>query len=137
MNVSMRTVQSMLDVFVRKHHRELRNIDFVVGVSRGGLIPAALIATVLDKPLVSAYIDRQDHVYVDRGAWLKNKRILLVDDIIRTGKTFQKIKNLVSRQRPSRIRAFTLFCLSSATIQPDWTTFTATDRRFPWDRPRV
>lgn len=133
MTVSMRSVQSMIDVFVRTHRRELADIDFVVGVSRGGLIPAAFIATKLDKPLVAAYIDRQDRVYLDRGAWLRGKRVLLVDDIVRTGKTFKKIEALVARHKPTSIQSFTLFCLDTATARPTWTTSTNANRRFPWD----
>lgn len=137
MNVSMPTVQSLLDTFVQKHRRKLQTIDFVVGVSRGGLIPAALIATRIDKPLVTAYIDRQDRVYLDRGSWLRGKQVLLVDDIIRTGKTFKKIQTLVSRQKPASIQSFTLFCLFNASIVPTWTTMTKQDNRFPWDRNMV
>lgn len=134
MNTSMKSVQSLIAAFLRAHRAELKRIDFVVGVSRGGLIPAAFIATAIDKPLTSVYIDRQDRVYLDRGAWLRGKRVLLVDDIVRTGKTFKKMLALLARQKPSSIKSFTLFCLSTATIQPTWTTLTSRDRTLPWDR---
>ena len=54
--------KTMCDTFA-----ELKEADFIIGVSRGGLIPAALIATYLNKPLIAAYIDKQDNVYFDRG----------------------------------------------------------------------
>ena len=64
MTVSMHQVQSLIAAFIRVHSTELAKVDFVVGISRGGLVPSALIATKLDKPLVAAYIDRQDRVYL-------------------------------------------------------------------------
>ena len=129
----MHRVQSVIAAFIHAHSTELAKVDFVVGISRGGLVPSALIATKLDKPLVAAYIDRQDRVYLDRGAWLKGKHILIVDDIVRTGKTFKKIEALVARHNPSSIQSFTLFCMVSSIVRPTWTTLTKTDRSFPWD----
>src|SRR5690606_17695522 len=81
---------------VHSNKDELLQTEFVIGVSRGGLIPAAVVATTLNKPLVAAYIDKQDNVYFDRGDWIKDKKVLIVDDIVRSGKTLDLIKNLPS-----------------------------------------
>lgn len=133
MTIDCKTLRAMVDRFVRAHSDELSKIDFVVGVSRGGLVPAALIATGIDKPLVAAYIDRQDRVYLDRAAWLKNKRLLLVDDIVRTGSTFEKISALLKRRGAKSIKSFTLFCLRDATVRPTWTKLVVQDQTMPWD----
>ncbi len=133
MTVTMKTIESLIGSFVREHVVELKRIDFVVGVSRGGLIPAALIATGIDKPLVAAYIDRQDRVSLDRGAWLKGKRVLLVDDIVRTGKTFKKIHALLARTNPASIESFSLYSLTTASVFPTWTIRRDKDQKMPWD----
>lgn len=131
--MQLSTIKRRVDGFVRAHTSALRKIDFVVGVSRGGLIPAALIATRLDKPLVAVYIDRQDRVYLDRKPWFSGKRVLLVDDIVRTGATFEKMLALLKKSGVRSIKTFTLFCLRSARLRPTWTTLISRDQKMPWD----
>lgn len=134
--VTIRQVQDVIRSFLRAERAMLDRIEVVVGISRGGLVPAALVAMTLDRPLIAAYIDRQDRVYLDRGAWLRGRRVLIVDDIVRTGATLSRINALIRRSRPAMVRTFSLFTLNGATVQPDWTRYVATDRKMPWDRPR-
>lgn len=126
-------VQKLVERFVRAHAGPLRTVDFVVGVSRGGLIPAALIATRIDKPLVAVYIDQKDRVYLDRKGWLRGKRVLLVDDIVRTGATLGKMVALLKKSGVREIKSFTLFCLRGARVRPTWTTLISRDQKMPWD----
>lgn len=119
--------------FLRERRKELARVDFVVGVSRGGLVPAALVATALDKPLVAAYIDRRDRVYLDRGAWLKGKRLLLVDDIVRSGKTMRKMLALLHACAPASVASFSPYALKGASVRPTWTRLVARDLALPWD----
>ena len=126
-------VSNLVERFTHTQAGPLGSVDFVIGVSRGGLIPAALIATRLNKPLVAAYIDKKDRVYLDRKEWLRGKRVLLVDDIVRTGKTFSKMRALLKKFGVREIKSFTLFCLRSARVRPTWTTLTTRDKKMPWD----
>lgn len=87
----------------------INKIDFIVGVSRGGLIPAAWLATRVDKPLITVYIDRKDNVYLDRINWIKNKRVLLIDDVIRSGKTSKKIIDLLMKLGIKSIDTFFVY----------------------------
>lgn len=75
-------------------------IDAVVGIANGGTIPAAIVARVLNKPLIiikySAYEgagDNKDQTDVNVIPNIPHRRILLVDDICDTGET---MANLVS-----------------------------------------
>lgn len=86
-------IEQDIQTLLRQH--DLSHIDFVVGISRGGLFPAMVVSTSLVKPLVVAYINKQDEVFFDRREWIAGKRILVVDDIVRTGKTLKKIKGLL------------------------------------------
>lgn len=133
MRTGLTVIQKTVDEFLSRQRASLKKIDYIVGVSRGGLIPAALIATAIDKPLVAVYIDQQDRVYLDRKEWIKGKDLLLVDDIVRTGKTLQKMLRLLYRCHPSTLQSFTLFCLKDASVQPTWTHLIAKDLSLPWD----
>ena len=93
--VTYEEVAEILDDLLKEPGPALSEIEFVVGVSRGGLFPAMVASTALAKPLAIAYIDKQDSVYFDRTEWIFGKRVLLVDDIVRTGKTMGKIKELL------------------------------------------
>lgn len=95
---------------VQSHEEFLKTVDFVVGISRGGLVPAALVATRINKPLVAMYIDKQDNMYIDRTDWLDGKNILLVDDVCRTGKTLSlAVKLLEEKAHPSKVTTMTVY----------------------------
>ena len=128
------TIGALVDTFIEKNRDELANIDAVVGMSRGGLIPAALIATKIDRVLVAAYIDRQDNVYFDKPDWIAGKRVLFVDDICRSGQTISLITALLGTHKPDSIKTCTLYCLPHSTFKPDYTNHVAEDVSFPWDR---
>jgi len=129
----LNSIGQKVNQFVIEHQAELADFDLVIGVSRGGLIPAALIAAKLDKPLIAAYIDRQNKVYLDKPEWIKDKKVLLVDDICRTGLTLSKVKNLVETAKPKFVKTFTFFCLEKSAIRPDFTTVVKEDLKLPWD----
>jgi len=58
--ISSDEVKRSIDEFAVKERVFLSGIDIVVGISRGGLVPAALLAAKIDKPLVAAYIKITD-----------------------------------------------------------------------------
>jgi hypoxanthine phosphoribosyltransferase len=108
--VGLDEVKKMVDEFVGQNTELMAGIDFVVGVSRGGLVPAALLAARIDKPLVAAYINKNDEIFFDRADWIKRKQVLVVDDVIRSGKTLRLLKNhLENNCNPARADFFTLF----------------------------
>lgn len=137
--ISMQTVVSTINKLSRDHEGALAEIDFVVGMSRGGLIPAALIATRLNKPLVAIYINKQDEIFFDRGAWIKDKNVLFVDDICRTGSTMLLAVKKIKGSKPKSIKTLTLFTVTSITKQktPDIAKETVMDLILPWDHDRM
>jgi hypoxanthine phosphoribosyltransferase len=69
------------------------NIDYVVGINRGGLIPAVMLSHMLDKPLETINwstrdFKRQEHNFSIARDLVDGKNILLVDDINDSGQTF-------------------------------------------------
>jgi len=77
--------------------------EYVVGITRGGLIPAVLISQYLDLPMKTIHISlRGDQPTTENnveiiedavGLHSAPKNILIVDDINHTGATFDWIKN--------------------------------------------
>lgn len=124
--------------FVEGNKNFLQKIDFVVGMSRGGLAPAALLAAKIDKPLVAAYINKQDEIFFDRASWIESKNILIVDDIIRSGKTLWLLKNhLQVCCRPREISFFALYRVSPLQNESynirSFSRGINEDVIFPWD----
>jgi hypoxanthine phosphoribosyltransferase len=133
--VTYEEVTGVLDKIIQEAGQALLEVEFVVGVSRGGLFPAMVVSTTLMKPLVVAYIDKQDHVYFDRGAWIRGKKVLLVDDIVRTGKTIAKIKMLLLRAGALSVATLTVYSMEAVAecFAPDHGRITRGDITFPWD----
>ena len=82
-------------------------VDHVIGIGSGGIIPASLVAHQLAKPLEILHINfrnedntlRYDQPLLikDISKHLNNYgRILLIDDVAVTGKTLDVAKNLLS-----------------------------------------
>ncbi|AWT59263.1 MAG: Orotate phosphoribosyltransferase [Candidatus Moanabacter tarae] len=84
----------------RLHCASIPEIDEVVGILNGGLVPAALLAHQLCKPLSFLAIRFRDadnkplygypRLMGKPDLLPKKKKVLLVDDVAVTGKTFQK-----------------------------------------------
>ena len=126
-------VVNHLEKLLNKNKEHLEKVEFVVGVSRGGLILAAMVATKLNKPLVAVYIDKQDNIYFDRMEWLKDKSVLVVDDVVRTGKTLEKVVNTLKSLVNSEINTLTLYSMTEASVSPNYSFKTRKDISLPWD----
>lgn len=136
--VGFREVEKMVGEFAGENKEFLQKINFVVGMSRGGLVPATLLAAKIDKPLVAAYINKKDEIFFDRADWIENKNILVVDDIIRSGKTLRLLKNHLQKFcNPKNISFFALYRVKSLQDKNyDIRSFSREideDIIFPWD----
>jgi light-regulated signal transduction histidine kinase (bacteriophytochrome) len=70
--------------------------DYIVGVKRGGLIPAVKLSHMLDKPLIMMSCQLRDDAdnrvkLLEAESLSKDKKILIIDDICDSGNTLQKI----------------------------------------------
>ena len=139
--ISFDEIIGVIDDFIILKKELLIDIDFVIGMSRGGLVPAALLAGKIDKPLAAAYINKQDEIFFDRADWVKDKNVLVVDDVVRSGKTLWLLKNyLDSTSVPKSISFFTLFKIKSLLDNnykiPVFSREIDDDVVFPWDYDR-
>ena len=73
---------------VADHFRD-RQIEWVIGPTTGGIIIAAEVARQL-KVYSGFAEEREGRRVVGRGFDIKNKRVLIVDDVMTTGKSLQQ-----------------------------------------------
>ena len=135
-------VIGIVDALLMVNRDKIKDVEFIVGMSRGGLIPAVHIATKLNKPLVTIYIDPKDNIYLDRKKWLHRKDVLLVDDICRSGKTLElAIHELCGEHPPAKLQTLTVFNVNNKKYEekfcePDIANKVRIDVKFPWDYDR-
>jgi hypoxanthine phosphoribosyltransferase len=100
---------SMIDIVSRLYKLDLPEIDLVVGIASGGIVPASLLAYKLQKPLQLIHInyrDAQNKPKFGQPQLLENfqleqmnQRILIVDDVSVTGSTLNFVKELLKNQQ--------------------------------------
>lgn len=74
--------------------------ELIVGVARGGLIPANYFSQWFNVPLVSFHYSLRDHKQIDSVdaklvEKVKHKKVLFVDDLCDTGETLEAISKLI------------------------------------------
>jgi len=118
--------------------------DVVIGIARGGLIPAVMLSHLLrtefDFVRILFYTDIEKHL--ERPLLLKpvtirlqNKRVLIVDDVVDTGKTMQVAIEHVRHCGAMDVRTAALCCKTRTLRTPDYyVEFVDHWVVFPWER---
>lgn len=115
--------------------------DFVVGVARGGLVPAVRLSHMLgDKDLrvmqVKYYKDRKrlkkPSLLFDIKAIKGN--VLVVDDVADTGNSLKFVLDHVKKKCKGDVKFATIACKPSSRAKPDFFVF-ETEKWiiFPWE----
>lgn len=118
--------------------------DYIVGVKRGGLIPAIALSHRFNKPLIMMSCQLRDSS--DNEVRLyevqeldKNSNILIVDDICDSGKTLHNIINELRIQGFKYIKTCALFYNTAQSFRVNYRSVTIDrlkDQRwiiFPWE----
>lgn len=73
-----------------------KQIDYIIGISRGGLVPAVMLSHLLAKPMVSLEYSTRDNMVMNNGIkWLAQvDNAVVVDDIADSGATLAKVKEI-------------------------------------------
>ena len=92
---SWQDVENMCSSIVLQMYNNNWRPDYIVGLTRGGNIPATIISNMLDIPCEAMKVSFRNDDRVDKNFWLselvQEKNILIVDDINDTGATFNWI----------------------------------------------
>lgn len=120
------------------------NPDLILGVVRGGLYPATYISHILQKELFPIRLTRryEDKIIHKIPKWIikpteaiRNKKILVVDDICDTGETLEIIKIELEQHNVKELKTFTLYSHFHGRDKVDYCSL-VTDELIinPWDR---
>ena len=96
--VTWRDVEHQVQEILRRMQQDQWMPDYVIGLTRGGLIPANMISQYLDIPMHTLKVNLRDHAYTESNLWMAedafnmSKEILIVDDINDSGATLSWIK---------------------------------------------
>ena len=120
-----------------------RKVDLVVGIARGGIPPAMVVADRLRVPIdfinVKSYTGVQQRGRVKIISTLfedaSNKHVLVVDDLVDQGETMDTILSfLADKHHPSQLITAALFMKPWSRFRPDF--FVDTTEAwvvFPWE----
>jgi hypoxanthine phosphoribosyltransferase len=119
--------------------------DVIVGVSRGGWPPARIMSDLLQNPNLA---NMKVEFYTDIGATkkkpritqpvtsiVKNKKVLVVDDVSDTGHSLQVVVDHLKRKGASQIKVCTIYIKPHTIFEPDF--YARRTKKwiiFPWER---
>jgi hypoxanthine phosphoribosyltransferase len=101
----------LIDIACRDIYKDIRSDkwqpDLVIGLTRGGLIPATILSHRFNVPMETLKISLRDHKgsedsYKDYG--LPDKNILIVDDINDSGATIAHLKQVWEQYFPKKFK---------------------------------
>ena len=118
--------------------------DVIIGIARGGLVPARILSDFLETPelaiiqieyYVSIAQTRQEPILKrSLHTQITDKKALLVDDVSDTGKSLQLAKNHLQQQDAKEIKTATLYAKPETITKPDYCEKqTSHWIVFPWD----
>ena len=117
--------------------------ELIIGIERAGVIPAAVIASILEVEFYSLRIGRKGdedqvrqrpEVFSAVPREVQGKRVLIVDEITTSGDTLRIALAAVRGAHPAEVRTATSFARTSG-YQPDYSALTMdAEVVFPWDR---
>ena len=131
-----------LALTVSRHYQP----DLVIGIAKAGVIPGAVIASILRCDFYSIKISRRSGTELvhDEPRILSaappqaaGKRVLIVDEICTTGETLRMATAAVRAVRPAEVRTATSFAKVGHNRPNYYAVETDALVIFPWDRKVV
>ena len=108
--------------------------DSVVGIARGGLVPASMAAGILALPLAMIGFERTTGASGWIGAPPQGRRVLLVDDGCSTGRTMAAVREALQREGRDCLTLTVVHDPEVTSYTPDLSHPMRALWRFPWER---
>jgi adenine/guanine phosphoribosyltransferase-like PRPP-binding protein len=108
--------------------------ETVVGIARGGLVPATMAAGILALPFAMIGFERATGTVQWIGAPAGRGRILLIDDGCSTGGTMQAVRAALLREGRECLTLAVVHDPDVTQYVPDLSHAMRTLWRFPWER---
>ena len=119
--------------------------DVIVGVSRGGWIPARIMSDLLENPKLAnvtaefyvgvAETKHEPSITQPVSLPVKNKKVLVVDDVADTGESLKQVNSHLKNQGASEIKIATIYYKPWSIIVPHYyEKETRCWIVFPWER---
>lgn len=96
-----RQIDGMIHDIIRQMNQDKWRPDYIVGINRGGLVPALKLSHYLGVPMETLSVSLRDGGQTESNCWMAEdaygymdspKQILIVDDINDSGATLEWIK---------------------------------------------
>lgn len=137
-------IYDMLLSLAQKTQSQNYRPDIIVGIARGGLVPARILTDLLETPQLDFI---QVEFYTDIQQTLQKpilkktlttqvscKKTLIVDDIADTGESLKLAKTHLQQQGASQIKTVTLYQKPQSITTPDFYEKQTTNWVvFPWE----
>ena len=142
---SWEQIYAMLLDLTRKIRNDKFNPDIIVGVSRGGWIPARVLSDLLENPEIAnvkaefylgvAETKREPIITQSVSVDVKDMKVLVVDDVSDTGKSLRLVKAHLLEQGAKVLKIATLYYKPWSVTMPDYYEKKTRDWIiFPWER---
>jgi hypoxanthine phosphoribosyltransferase len=138
-----RQLYSMLLSQAEKIRKSSFKPDVIIAVSRGGWLPARVLADILETGLGSVGVEFYLGVAETRKApvltqsvsvAVAGKKVLVVDDVADSGESLKLVKAHIVQQGAKEVRVATMYCKPWSGVKPDY--YARETRRwvvFPWE----
>lgn len=119
--------------------------DWYLAISRGGLIPAVLLSHLTDVRQIDtlcavSYSDDKTqgeiNIIEKDYSHLTGKKVLIVDDLVDSGKTLDVIVDYIKDFKPALLKTAVIFKKASSIFTPDYFVEERPDDAwidFPWE----
>lgn len=118
------------------------NPDAIIGLSRGGLVPARLLSDYLwIKDLfsvktehwgITASKDGEAKITADSSLPVRGKNVLIVDDITDTGSSMKLAVDTIKKFEPASIKTSTMLHIEHSAFVPDYYASSVSAKEWKW-----
>ncbi len=146
-HISWNDIESLCVNLHKKMKKARISPDLIMGVSRGGLIPGRIISGIFQNKNLSTIRVKfytkpgvtiaRPQIIEDSAADVKGKSILIVDDVIETGKTLSLVKRHFYSKGAKKLYLAVLFNKKGKKIvEPDFYGKLADGKWivYPWEK---